>query len=86
MIKVLSECGNSLREPYTKYLSNGIFELRIISSGNHIRLLFFYKDKRTIVLTNGFVKKTAKTPKKELELAIKRKTEYLSRGETNEEL
>lgn len=43
-------------------------------------LYFFFVGKR-IVLTNGFLKKTQKTPLKEIELAKKRKSDYLRRME-----
>ena len=41
-------------------------------------LSFFYSGKK-IVITNGFQKKSQKLPKKEKELALRRKTEYESR-------
>ena len=41
-------------------------------------LYFFYVDQR-IVLTNGFIKKTQKTPPQEIEKAKKYRADYLSR-------
>lgn len=75
-IKLLQEYGNFLREPNSKPLKEGIFELRIKESGDNYRVLyFFFKDQR-IILTNGFTKKTRKTPKKEIMLALKYKKDF----------
>jgi len=65
-----------LREPYSKHIGNGVFELRIKFAKDICRLFyFFYVDKR-IIVTNGFVKKTQKTPRREIELALQYKTDY----------
>lgn len=57
--------------------TNGIYEVRIITSQKSIRILCFHDDGNLIVLTNGFIKKTQKTPKREIKLAEKMKKEYL---------
>lgn len=81
MISLLQDNGNELREPYSKYLSEGIFELRAKVGSDVTRVLyFFYVDKR-VVLTNGFVKKTQKTPAGEIEKAKKYRSDYLRRKE-----
>ena len=80
-ISILQDNGYELREPYSKYLSEGIFELRAKMSSNITRVLyFFYVDKR-IILTNGFIKKTQKTPASEIEKAKKFRADYLQRKE-----
>ena len=80
-ISILQDNGYELREPYSKYLSEGIFELRARVGSDITRVLyFFYVDSR-IVLTNGFIKKTNKTPIKEIEKAKKYRTDYLKRKE-----
>jgi len=71
--------GNNLREPYTKHLQNGIFELRIKSPNNIIRILHFFQSGKKIILTNGFIKKTQKTPANEIEKAEKYKQDYIGR-------
>ena len=78
-IKLLSENGTDLREPYSKHLVDGIFEIRAKVSSDISRVLYFFVIGRKIVLTNGFVKKTQKTPKNEIELAKKYRNEYLNR-------
>lgn len=69
MIELLELNGNALREPYSKELEDGIFELRIKQSNNITRILYFFVIGKKIILTNGFVKKTEKTPKREIQLA-----------------
>lgn len=80
-LEVLSEKGNLLREPYSKHLCDGIFELRCKATTDIVRLLYFFHKGRVIVVTNGFVKKSQKTPAKEIELAKRRRREYLAREE-----
>ncbi|MCR5833438.1 MAG: type II toxin-antitoxin system RelE/ParE family toxin [Selenomonadaceae bacterium] len=79
LMEILQEKGTSLREPYTKHLDDGIFELRCSSSVNVSRALFFFYIGNKIIITNGFIKKTQKTPRKEIQLAKNRRTEYLRR-------
>ena len=81
MLQILQEKGNQLREPYSKYLEDGIFELRIKTGTDITRVLYFFYYGRKIILTNGFVKKTQKTPRKEIQLAKKRKADYIERSQ-----
>ena len=62
---------------YWKKLTNNIWEARIQFGGNIFRILGFENGGEFIVLTNGFAKKTQKTPKREIELAQQRKKIYL---------
>ena len=78
MIELLEKNGNELREPYTAHVKDGIFELRTIQGNNITRILYFFVVGKQIVLTNGFIKKTQKTPKKEIELALKYRDDYKS--------
>ena len=75
-LELLEEYGPELREPYSKSLGNGLLELRIKFSNDISRIFYFFVVGEHIILTNGFVKKTRKTPKSELELARKYKAEY----------
>lgn len=73
---LLEEYGNQLREPHSKAIGDGIFELRIKFASDITRIFYFFVVDNTIILTNGFVKKTPKTPKNEIELARKYKIDY----------
>ena len=44
-----------------------------------VRLLYFFHEGKIIVVTNGFVKKSQKTPAKEIALAKQRRKDYLAR-------
>ena len=79
-IDMLEEYGNNLREPYSKHLKDGIFELRTKQGSDISRIFYFFFVDKKIVLTNGFVKKTQKTPTKEINRAIKYKEEYERRN------
>lgn len=75
-ISMLQTNGNSLREPYSKYLEDGIFELRAKVGSDISRVLYFFFVGNKIILTNGFIKKSQKTPKEELEKAKQYRKEY----------
>lgn len=79
LIMLLEENGNELREPYSKYIGDGIFELRVNHSSNAVRVLYFFVVGRKIVITNGFIKKTNKTPKCEIKIAKKYRNEYMGK-------
>lgn len=79
-IDLLEANGPFLREPYSKSLDGEIFELRTKQGSNITRIIYFFFIGKKIILTNGFIKKTQKTSKKELELALKRKAEYERRN------
>lgn len=78
-IRIIKENGPMIRLPYSEELEDGIFELRAKSGTNISRILYFFFVGKKIVLTNGFIKKTQKTPKKEIEKAKNFRAEYLSR-------
>ena len=59
--------------------TNDIWEIRASSGNNEFRLLGFWYKSNFIVLTNGFRKKSQKTPKSEIELAENRKKRFFRR-------
>ena len=68
----------------SKYLkklvnTNDIWEVRVDAGKNSFRLLGFFYGHELIILTNSFQKKSQKTPIKEIQLAERRKKEYLNR-------
>jgi len=75
-IDILAEFGNKLREPYSKAMGKGLFELRIRFAGDITRIFYFFFVGNKIILTNGFVKKTQKTPLIEVITARLYKADY----------
>jgi phage-related protein len=65
-------------EIYLKHIENtdGLYEIRVQSGSDIFRIFCFFDEGRLVVLANGFQKKTQKTPKKEIEMALKIKLEY----------
>jgi len=69
-IKMLQEFGNILGMPYSKQIGRRLYELRI-RGNQEVRILYtFYSNRAYIV--HAFVKKTQKTPAKEIWLALER--------------
>lgn len=68
---------------FIKYLRDDVYELRINYGNNEFRIFFIYDGDTIVVLFNCFRKKTQKTPKSELDKAIKLKEEYYgTKGDT----
>jgi len=65
---------------FFKLLENtdGIWEIRVITTFKSIRLLCFQDKGNLVVLTNCFIKKTQKTPSREIKMAEKLKKDYLN--------
>ena len=80
LVDILEENGVQLREPYSSPLGDGIFELRAKVGSDISRVLYFFYYEGRIILTNGFVKKTQKTPKSEIQLAKKYRADFLERN------
>lgn len=79
LMEILEEKGYSLREPFSAPLEDGIFELRAVQGSNISRALFFFYVEGRIVITHGFIKKTQKTPRAQIELAKKYRADFLRR-------
>ena len=75
-----------LREPYSKPLGDGIFELRAKVGTDISRVLYFFYYEGKIIMTNGFVKKTQKTPKEEIQIAKDRRKDFIERVMKNENI
>ena len=58
-----------LSDKFTKPLEDGIFELKVEFQNKTSRNLYFYEKDKMIIFTNGFIKKTQKTPRKEIDKA-----------------
>ena len=69
-IDLLQEFGLSLGQPYIEKLAGSdVWELKIRYSSNRYRILYFAFSGRKFILLHAFLKKTAKTPKNEIEIA-----------------
>ena len=79
-IKALSEYGTQAGEPYIKHLEGDIWELRPLRD----RILFAAWNGNVFVLLHAFMKQTQKTPRREIEMAKKKFTEYQERGKNHE--
>lgn len=73
---VLEIDGTQARMPYSEFLQDGIFQIRAQQEGNISRVLYFFAVEKKIILTNGFTKKTPKTPPGEIELAKRYRADY----------
>ena len=65
-------------ELYLKYIENtdGLYEIRVQQGSDIFRIFCFFDHGQLVVLVNGFQKKSTKTPKQEIEKALKIKKEY----------
>lgn len=75
-IDSLEELGTRIGEPVTKHLDGEIWELRPLSN----RILYAYYENNTFILLHHFIKTTRKTPKREIEQAIRNLKDYRERN------
>lgn len=64
--------GPNLGEPHTKAMGSGLFELRLKGAEGIARVFYCTLIGKRIVMLHSFVKKTGRTPKRELEVAQSR--------------
>ena len=79
-ISALERWGTRAGMPYMKHIEGDIWELRPLRD----RLLFFYMSNNRFIMIHHFFKKTQKTPKREIEHAVKNMLDHLGRSENNE--
>jgi phage-related protein len=75
-LQVLSEHGVAVGEPYVKHLLDKIWELRPIKD----RFTFFKWQAEGYVILHHFIKKTAKTPKREIDQSCRNMIDYIERN------
>ena len=79
-IDLLQDFGLSLGQPYVEKLAGSdAWELKIRYSSNRYRILYFASSGHRFILLHAFLKKTAKTPKNEIEIAQDRIFDYKAR-------
>lgn len=75
-LDMLEELGTRIGEPVTKHLEGEIWELRPLRN----RLLYAYHKDNKFIILHHFIKKTQKTPKREIEQAKRNLQDYLERN------
>ena len=75
--ELIEEFGPKIGMPYIRSTGSGLFEIRAKGKEGIARALYCSLAGKELVILNAFVKKTQKTPKKELALARKRMKEVL---------
>jgi len=80
-IEYLRSRGGYLDEPYGRHIQGKIRELRVDFSFSRHRILYFSFVDKNIVLLHAFLKKTAKTPEREIEIAISRYNDFINNYE-----
>ncbi|HMT07852.1 MAG TPA: type II toxin-antitoxin system RelE/ParE family toxin [Pyrinomonadaceae bacterium] len=80
VLSIIRELPLISRQYFKKLVNtDDIWEVRIDSGSDTFRILGFMEKGNFVILTNGFTKKTEKTPPNEIKLAEKRKKDYESR-------
>ena len=76
-IDLLEEFGIDLGMPYAKHVEGELWELRARLSNNRLRILYFLNSGSVFIMLHGFVKKTQRVTKVDLEIARQRLGDYL---------
>lgn len=80
VLRLIEELDSVPQQYFQKLVNTqDIWEVRVQFGGDIFRLLGFLAGSSLLILTNGFAKKSQKTPRQEIELATRRKNEYVSR-------
>ena len=75
IVEMMEEYGPALGKPYTDSMGDGLFEIRAKGKEGIGRSLFCTTKGQEIIILHSFIKKSQKTPKKEIDLARKRMKE-----------
>lgn len=79
-IEMLAREGHELRRPHADFLKRGIYELRVKRGKVNYRILYFFHGQEVVVISHGTTKEK-RVPQRDIDLAIRRKDEYLSNPE-----
>lgn len=70
---LIEEMGlEQVGEPHVKHLESSIWEMRLTGRSGISRALYVVATGRRVVIVRAFIKKTQKTPRREIELALAR--------------
>jgi phage-related protein len=78
-IDLLEEFGIKLGMPFAEHVEGELWELRIRLANNRYRIIYFLDTGKVFIMLHGFVKKTKRISKNDLEIAKKRLHDYMSR-------
>jgi phage-related protein len=79
ILDLLEEHGTNVREPYVAHLRGKLWEVRLVHQRVQYRIVYLPASRRRFVMLHGFVKKTQRTPARELETAEQRMRDYVQR-------
>ena len=65
---------------FSKKLTKDLYELRLYYSRKWYRIIYAFVKEKIIILLHGFIKKTKKTPMKEIKIAKQRLFDYKQKG------
>lgn len=80
-LSLLEKYGPLLGMPFARHIRDGIYELRTVQGSDITRVMYFFVVGERIVLTHGFVKKTQRTPSREIEKALRIREDWRKRNE-----
>lgn len=80
-MKILSMNGTRAGEPYVKHIEGNLWELRPLNN----RIFFFGWNGDRFILLHQFIKKTQKTPQREIDQAKRNMRDFLERSSDNEQ-
>ncbi len=76
---LLEDQGTNVTRPYVDHLRGKIWEVRVEQNKVQYRMLYFAAPERKFVMLHGFIKKTQRTPPKEIDVAEERMNDYMER-------
>jgi phage-related protein len=76
LIELLKAEGPDLRRPQADMLRDEIYELRARLGHVQYRILYFFHERGTAVISHGFIKRAAKVDAKEIDRAVERKAQF----------
>ena len=76
---LILEFGSNLGMPHTRSFGNGLIELRVKGKEGIARVFFCTLVGKRIIMLHVFIKKTNKTPKKEMKIAKNRMRKVLEK-------
>ena len=79
VIRYVQEYNVAAREPHVRPITGKLWELRAEVDTNIYRIFYFFYTGKKIVLLHGFLKKTQKTPAREITIATQRMHDYINR-------